>query len=292
MKFITYLDHNQSCVGILSSTEATIHPISKAGLVYPTMNALLDSITEEELHELKQLSLTEGTMTLEDVQLQSPIPEPKQDIICLGINYMAHAVESARYKQEAFGGERPFPVYFSKRVNEAVPDGGFVDGHFDILECLDYEAELAVVIGKTCSHVSKENAKDYIFGYTILNDISARDIQTRHKQWYFGKSLDNFTPIGPWIVTADEISYPPKLSIQSYVNGELRQNGNTELLIFDIDYIISELSQGMTLKPGTIISTGTPAGVGMGFQPPKFLKSGDVVECRIEGIGSLTNTMK
>ncbi len=128
-----------------------------------------------------------------------------------------------------------------------------------------------------------------MFGYTILNDVSARNLQTRHKQWYFGKSLDGFTPIGPCIVTADEFENPPVLAIKSYVNGELRQNSSTELLLFDIAHIISELSQGMTLKAGTIIATGTPAGVGMGFEPPNFLKSGDTVTCEIEKIGTLTN---
>ena len=133
--------------------------------------------------------------------------------------------------------------------------------------------------------------RDYIFGYTIINDVSARTIQNRHKQWYFGKSLDGFLPMGPCILTADAIPYPPKVSIRSRVNGELRQNSNTELLIFGIDHIVSELSQGMTLKPGTIIATGTPAGVGLGFDPPQFLKPGDQVECIIEGLGSLVNTV-
>ncbi len=131
--------------------------------------------------------------------------------------------------------------------------------------------------------------QEYIFGFSILNDMSARDLQTRHRQWYFGKSLDGFTPMGPWIVTVDEIAYPPKLSIKSYVNGELRQSSNTENLIFNIDDVICDLSRGMTLKPGTIISMGTPEGVGMGFDPPRFLKEGDLVECEIEGIGRLSN---
>ena len=170
--------------------------------------------------------------------------------------------------------------------------GGHIDGHFDLVERLDYEAELAVVIGKDASHVEEADAAEYVLGYTIINDVSARQVQTRHKQWYFGKSLDGFTPMGPCIVTADEFEFPPRLSIQSKVNGELRQNSNTELLIFGIPHIIRELSQGITLKAGTIIATGTPAGVGMGFEPPRFLKSGDQVECIIEGIGSLKNTVK
>ena len=153
--------------------------------------------------------------------------------------------------------------------------------------------ELAVVLGKAARDVKAADAADYIFGYTVLNDVSARDLQTGHKQWYFGKSLDGFTPIGPCIVTADEFdSYPPQLGIRSFVNGEKRQDSNTGLQIFDIDHVIAELSQGMTLKAGTIIATGTPAGVGMGMEPPCFLKPGDEVCCEIEGIGTLTNTVR
>ena len=213
-------------------------------------------------------------------------------MICLGINYMAHAEESARFKKEEFDGKRQYAVYFSKRVNTASADGDPIPGHFDIVDSLDYEAELAVIIRKEAKNVPPEQVKDYIFGYTVINDVSARNIQNRHKQWYFGKSLDGFLPMGPCIATVDSLPYPPKLKIQSWVNGELRQDSNTELLIFDIDHIVSELSKGMTLQAGTIISTGTPAGVGMGFDPPKFLKAGDVVECRVEGVGSIKNTVE
>jgi 2-keto-4-pentenoate hydratase/2-oxohepta-3-ene-1,7-dioic acid hydratase in catechol pathway len=159
------------------------------------------------------------------------------------------------------------------------------------VERLDYEAELAVIIGRTARNLSAAEAPAHIFGYTVLNDVSARDLQTAHKQWYFGKSLDGFTPMGPCIVTADEISFPPRLAIRSYVNGELRQNSTTDLLITGIADILAELSSGITLLPGTILATGTPAGVGMGFDPPKFLRPGDVVECEIEGIGTLRNTV-
>ncbi|MBR0305552.1 MAG: fumarylacetoacetate hydrolase family protein, partial [Lachnospiraceae bacterium] len=147
------------------------------------------------------------------------------------------------------------------------------------------------VIKKDAKNVTRENVRDYIFGYTIMNDVSAREVQNAHKQWYFGKSLDNFTPLGPWITTDDAIEYPPKLKIQSKVNGELRQDSNTELFLTDIEDVIVELSQGMTLKAGTLIATGTPSGVGMGFVPPKFLNVGDVVECIVEGIGTLRNTI-
>ena len=254
-------------------------------LPFNSMNELIDS--NKSTHEL--LDLVSDKINVEETETLAPIPNPKQDIICLGINYMAHAEESARYKKEAFGGDRPFAVYFSKRANECVATEGNIPSYPELVDSLDYECELAVIIGKNAKNVSEENAFDYVFGYTILNDVSARNLQTRHKQWYFGKSLDGFCPMGPDIITEDEFDRPPVLTIQSYINGELRQNSNTGLLIFNIPHVISELSQGTTLKAGTIISMGTPAGVGMGFQPPKFLKKGDVIECRIEKIGSLKN---
>lgn len=296
MKIVTYmLDDNLEHIGFLTDGDSKVVPFDAFGINAKSVNELIENYSLEELIESVsgyEQSENGDAFSLEAVNLCAPIPRPKQDIICLGINYLAHAEESARYKKEVFDRERVYPIYFSKRVNLAVADGKAVDSHRDMFENLDYEAELAVVIGKKCKNATKENAKDYIFGYTILNDISAREIQTRHKQWYFGKSLDDFTPMGPCILTADEVAYPPALNIKSYVNGKLRQNSNTNLLINDIDYILCELSQGMTLEPGTIISTGTPAGVGMGFEPPKFLKPGDEVCCEIEGIGKITNPIK
>lgn len=277
-------------IGFLADGDKKVVPFENIGVKAKTVNDLIDNYSLEELVNIvKSCGKNIEAIDLEKVKLCAPIPRPKQDVICLGINYLAHAEESARYKKEVFERERVYPIYFSKRVNLAVADGDSVDSHRDMFENLDYEAELAVIIGKTSKNLTKENAKSHIFGYTILNDISAREIQTRHKQWYFGKSLDKFTPMGPCILTADEVQYPPALNIKSYVNGELRQNSNTNLLINDIDYILCELTQGITLLPGTIISTGTPAGVGMGFEPPKFLKPGDEVCCEIEGIGKLVN---
>lgn len=232
-----------------------------------------------------------NAVKIDDAVLSAPIPRPEQDIICLGINYAKHGEEAAKYNKEAFLRDQPNAIYFSKRVNRAVAQGENIISHSDIVSKLDYECELAFIIGKDALNVKKENAAEYIFGYTIINDVSARDLQTRHKQWYFGKSLDGFTPMGPCIVTADEISFPPKLYIKSYVNGELRQDSTTDYMVFDPAYIIEDLSAGMTLKAGTIIATGTPAGVGMGFDPPKFLKRGDKVTCEIEKIGKLENTV-
>ena len=296
MRLVTYEIEHKKGLGVISRDDGWVYPLSSLEMDYKTMQELIENIGESEKQLLEYASTQDpykirGAAPMDEVRLLAPIPYPKQDVICLGINYMAHAEESARYKKEAFGGERPYAIYFSKRVNRAVsPDEG-ITSHRDIVTDLDYEAELAVVIGKEASHVPEDQVRDYIFGYTIINDVSARTLQTRHKQWYFGKGLDGFTPMGPCITTADEIPYPPRVRVQSRVNGELRQDSNTELLIFGIDHIVSELSGGMTLRPGTIIATGTPAGVGMGFTPPRFLNLGDVVECTIEGIGTIANTV-
>ena len=225
----------------------------------------------------------------EMVKLLSPIPRPRQDVLCLGINYTAHAEEAERFSKESFGGERPYPIFFSKRVCYSQGTDAPIPAYTGLVDSLDYECELGVVIGKDAKNVKRENVPDYIFGYTIVNDVSARNLQTRHKQWYFGKSLDGFTPMGPCIVSADEFAFPPKQRIACRVNGDLRQDSSTANLITGITDIIVMLSEGMTLKAGTVIATGTPAGVGMGMKPPAFLKPGDVVECEIEGIGVLRN---
>lgn len=279
MKLVTYVHDGKERTGIVSEDEKMIYETS-----FDSMN---DLILSGDKPEPKGEAVPVG-----DVTLCAPIPRPLQDVICLGINYAAHAEESARYKKEAYEKNREYTIYFSKRVNEAVAPGGFIEAHTDIEKKLDYEVELAVIIGKEAKNVPADRAREYIFGYTVLNDVSARDLQINHKQWYFGKSLDGFTPMGPWIVTEEDIPWPVELGIRSRINGELRQDGNTSLLMKDIGDIIEELSGGITLLPGTIIATGTPAGVGMGFDPPKFIGPGDVVSCEIDGIGVLENTVR
>ena len=265
-------------------------------LAFADMNALVMGWNEEVKAALASLAANEDVLrgaavNVDELQLCAPIVHPRQDVVCLGINYDAHAQEAGRFSDEAFGGERPYTIYFSKRVSRATATKELVPSYKGLVDSLDYECELGVVLGKDCKGVTKEEAKQYIFGYTIINDISARNLQTRHKQWYLGKSLDGFTPMGPCIVTADEIGDEQSLEISCTVNGELRQSSNTKYMIQTVCGAISELSQGMTLQAGTIIATGTPAGVGMGMQPPQFLQTGDVVECRIAKIGILTNTI-
>ncbi|MBZ7984055.1 fumarylacetoacetate hydrolase family protein [Campylobacter sp. RM12647] len=237
-----------------------------------------------------RLELIEDAFMLSEVKLLSPIKSPYQDIICLGINYLEHAKESYKFKGIEFDGKREEAVYFAKRVNE-------FSNPFDILdisgEKLDYECELAFVLRKDAYKLDDtSDFDDYILGYTILNDVSDRAIQNKHKQWYMGKSLANSCPFGSFINTGLSIKDASNLKVECFVNDEVRQSSNTNMLIFDIPYILKELSNYTCLKAGTIISTGTPSGVGMGFNPPKFLKSGDKIECRIERLGSLINYIK
>ena len=283
MKIVTFEYDNDVQVGIISEDGKFVIPANK----YETMYDLIQQTDFEELLAIARVDM--GAVPLDQVKILAPITHPRNDIICLGINYKSHDDELPdEYVPEKIV-QRQVPVYFSKRVDRTVDPEGTIDGHFNVVKELDYECELAVIIGKEAKDVEEKDAADYVFGYTIINDVTARDVQVAHKQWYFGKSLDGFCPMGPCVLTADSVPFPPKLSICSRVNGELRQDSNTELFIHGIAEVVAELSRGMTLKAGTIIATGTPAGVGMGFDPPKFLKPGDTVECEIEGIGILKN---
>lgn len=288
MKFVTYKYNGAECVGVLTEDETAVIPASELGLKAGSMLELI-----EELDGSYPATPTQAkSIALSDVKLEAPIPEPRQDVICLGLNYRDH-VEEATRADAVFDVQRGDAVYLSKRLQRAVAPGDKIDGHFDICDSLDYEVELGVVIGRDAKNVKAADAGKYIFGYTIVNDVSARNLQTRHKQWYFGKSLDDFTPMGPCILSADEVGAMPELDIRCYVNGEKRQDSNTRMMIFDIPYIIEELSAGMTLKAGTVIATGTPSGVALGMAPEvqKYLESGDVVRCEIDRIGVLENTI-
>lgn len=222
-----------------------------------------------------------------DVKILAPIPRPTKNVFCVGKNYAAHAIEmgSAADIPEQ-------PMLFSKVPTTVIGPEDTILNHDHITNQLDYEGELAVVIGKSGKGIAREEALDYVFGYTILNDITARDIQKRHKQYLLGKSLDTSCPMGPYITHKSVVENPHNLNIETKVNGEVRQSANTELFIFDIPTLISVISAGTSLEPGDIIATGTPAGVGNGFKPPRFLQPGDSIEITIEGLGSLRNTIE
>lgn len=288
MKLVTYLHDGKEYIGSYENDHVV--PLKSVLVKYDNMNDLISNMDVNDIIKLQNKIDNCSGLELSKLRLISPIPKPKSDIICLGVNYKEHLIESLKFKKLEVC-EQTEAVYFSKRAYITVGDNGIIDPHFDIVDSLDYEVELGVIIGKKCVNATMDNAMDYVFGYTIANDFSARNVQNKHKQWYFGKSLDTFTALGPWIVTKDEIT-DLSLDIKSYVNGQLRQNSNTKYMTHDIKSIIVELSKGMTLDAGTIIITGTPSGVGMGFNPPKFLKSNDKIECVIEKIGKLTNIIK
>jgi len=229
---------------------------------------------------------------VKNATLLAPIPQPRKNVFCVGRNYAEHIAEGDK-AQKTKVGVTEHPVFFTKPPTSIVAPDGEILVFPQVSESIDYEVELAIIIGKPGRNIEKADAYDHIFGYTIVNDISARDVQRQHGGQYFkGKGFDGSCPLGPWIVTADAISDPHKLTIELSVNGEKRQSGNTSDMIFDIPTLISSLSQGLTLEAGDIIATGTPSGVGYAMDPPRFLKEGDSVVCDIAEIGQLSNTVR
>lgn len=298
MKFVSYMFNNNGSFGILNKDNTAVVP----------MDILCKKLKKEMPRDLLEFIRTysdslnsdlqeaidhshNNTISLKDIKIIAPIQYPRRNVFCLGKNYADHAMEV----KSLSGGKAAvpdYPIYFTKVADPAIGPMDKIIIPKDYTEKIDYEVELAIVIGKDGKDISPEEAENYIFGYTIGNDISAREIQTKHIQWFKGKSLDTFMPMGPYLVHKSEIGFPVELDITSKVNGEIRQKSNTKNLIFDIPTIISDLSKGLTLRAGDIILTGTPAGVGIGFKPHKYLKSKDVVECYIEKIGTLINIIE
>ena len=232
----------------------------------------------------------EGSYPLDQVHLHAPIPKPQKNIVCLGLNYASHMEETAR----ARGREVKIPevpVFFTKATTTANGPRDPIPWDRSVTSQVDYEAELGVVIGRGGKNIPRSIALSHVFGYTIMNDVSARDLQMKHHQWFKGKSLDGFCPMGPWIVTADEFGNPQTKAISLRVNGVVKQSSTTAAMIFPVDVILEFLSKGTTLEPGDLISTGTPEGVGLGRTPPEYLQDGDLIETEIEGIGMLQNRL-
>jgi 2-keto-4-pentenoate hydratase/2-oxohepta-3-ene-1,7-dioic acid hydratase in catechol pathway len=288
MKFVSFQVGDRQTYGV--KRDARI--VELAGL-HGLPQDLLGGVEEGEgfLQKVKRVlqddSAEPRSYSHNEIKWLSPLPKVKRNIMCVGKNYRDHAIE--------MGGEQDIPkdiMIFTKATNTVVGHEETVLHHSEMTEQLDYEGELAVVIGKRGKGISPEDALEYVFGYTILNDITARDLQKKHGQFFIGKSLDTTCPIGPYLVTKDEVVDPQNLKITTRVNDEIRQSSNTSEMIFNIPTIISTLSKGMTLEPGDIIATGTPAGVGKGFKPPLFLKKGDRVEIEIESLGILTNQLQ
>ena len=286
MKVATYRTGGERRVGVVDERRQTVSafdlPLSEAA------EGVLALIGRKTLPHL--LSPT----PLAEVTLQAPVPRPRRNIFCVGKNYHEHAHEFAAsgFDSSAASGAVPkHPIIFSK-VPECVVahgDSVLIDPH--VSQAIDYEAELGVIIGTGGRGIAAADALDHVWGYTIINDVTARDLQGLYSQWLIGKSQDTFCPMGPWAVTREAIDLADT-SIQCWINGELRQDANTRDLIFDVPTIIATISAGVTLMPGDVIATGTPAGVGIGFKPPKYLVAGDVARIAIAGIGVLENPFR
>lgn len=307
MRFVTFRRKNQNRVGLIGADDQIIDLIEvnrrylKGGspLYLTSMQAFIEGgakalsvakkaagyVAGRNSEGLKRLSRASALLKPGQARIVSPLPWPRKNVILLGVNYREHIEEGARARSVELKYPDA-PVFFTKPATSVIGHMGKVV-HHAATENLDFEVELAVVLGKKGRDIPKEKVYDYIFGYTICLDMTARDLQRRHGQWFKGKSLDTFCPLGPWIAHKSALPDPHRLRLICRVNGEVMQDGNTRDMIFDIPTTIAALSRGMTVEPGEIISTGTPSGVGFARTPPFFLKPGDKVEGEVEGIGVL-----
>jgi 2-keto-4-pentenoate hydratase/2-oxohepta-3-ene-1,7-dioic acid hydratase in catechol pathway len=283
MKIATIAEHGEERLGLVDETLSRITPLRNLTGGGKGLLALLEfgeSIKVDD--KAPALAIAPGV-------LKAPVPHPARNIFCVGKNYAAHAAEIAK---AGTGPATPsFPIFFTKVPESVIGPGEPILIDPAVSTAIDYEGELAVIVGKAGRNIKAEEAMAHVWGYTIINDVTARDLQKRHSQWLIGKSQDTFCPMGPWAVTADEVDLA-NTGLRTFVNGELRQDGNTRDFIFNVPMMIAAISNGITLNVGDIIATGTPSGVGLGFDPPRFLKPGDVVRIEIDGIGALENPVE
>lgn len=289
MRYATWADGDDRQAGILTEDGMGLHAFSDMGLGYKSLLAYIQNHTPAHRAILEAAAKRPGT-PLAAVQLLAPIPDLPGDIICVGLNYSDHVAESAKLK---IGQQLPQAAsYFSKRAYRPAGHNAVINAPFALDSRVDYEAEVGVVIGKTARCVAPKDVWGHVFGLCCFNDLTARDMQQKHGQWFYGKSMDGLTAFGPWIVGIEEFSLPLELEITGRVNGQQRQHSNTRHMIHSIEAIISELSAGMTLEAGTLLATGTPSGIGAGFDPPRCLAPGDVCEIEVEGVGVLRNSFE
>jgi 2-keto-4-pentenoate hydratase/2-oxohepta-3-ene-1,7-dioic acid hydratase in catechol pathway len=285
MRAVAYFYRGSPGVGILGEDGRTVRPLALANAADGVIAIVEAQASGTPLPEPGE------ALALDEVELRAPIPRPRRNVFCVGKNYFAHAHEFAKsgFDSSAAAGAVPEdPIVFSKLPECVIANGASIEIDPAISSAVDYEAELAVIIGKGGRNIPATQALDHVWGYTIVNDVTARDLQGRHKQWLLGKSQDTYCPMGPVAVTADEIDLGAT-QVRCWVNDELRQDASTGQLIFDVPTLIATISAGITLVPGDIIATGTPEGVGIGFDPPKYLQAGDRVRVEISGIGALEN---
>lgn len=288
MKIAAYSYQNANYVGLVSTDGASVQPYSFSP--EQAARGLLAVIDVQQAG--KVLPALGAAVAMSAVKLRAPVPQPRRNVFCVGKNYIEHAKEFAGSgfdNSSAAGNDIPTdPIIFSKVPETVIATGEAIQMPVGVSEAIDYEAELGVIIGKGGKGINKAEAMNHVWGYTVINDVTSRDWQNRHKQWHMGKSFDTFCPMGPVAVSADSLN-GQDTRVQLWVNGELRQDARTTDLIFNIPTIIATLSAGITLLPGDVIATGTPVGVGIGFKPPKYLKTGDVVRVSIDGVGVLEN---
>jgi len=293
MKFITFRRNRSEHLGVLATDEAKVFDLSEAGIA-STMLDLIDRF--DTLREpIARLLGTSDAQPLAKLEILAPIPQPRRNIFCVGKNYLEHAAEfgSSGFDSGSVGGDETpdYPIIFSKPPSSVIGPGAEIAGALDPYNSVDYEAELAVIIGRAGRVGDTDDPMSFVFGYTILNDVTSRELQKRHKQWLLGKGIDTFAPMGPAIVSVDAIADIRAQTIQLWVNNERRQSASISNLIFDIPTLIKIIGRSIALQPGDIIATGTPAGVGIGFKPPRYLKSGDRIRIEVSSVGVLENTV-
>jgi 2-keto-4-pentenoate hydratase/2-oxohepta-3-ene-1,7-dioic acid hydratase in catechol pathway len=293
MHLVTFSDSRGRRIGVLDREAGLVTDLARVAPALPhdMLTFIAQGAAGLEL-AAEAVASGQGRIRLDEVKLEAPIPRPGKNILCVGKNYHEHAREFHNSGFDASAGANAVPevpIMFTKAPTAVIGPGEPIPSYLDPTDSLDYEGELTVVIGKGGRGIAKADALKHVYGYTIINDATARTLQHRHKQWFLGKSIDGFCPMGPTIVTADEVPDPTRLHLLTHVNGEKRQDAMVADLIFDIPTLIECLSATMTLEPGDLIATGTCAGVGIGFKPPKYMKKGDVCAITIEPIGTLEN---
>jgi len=291
MRLVTFSDGTGTRIGVHDTASGTIVDLAAATRLPREMTAFV-ALGKKGLQRARRaVKSGEGRLPLASVRLLAPFPRPAKNILCVGKNYHDHAKEFHLSGVDATAKETipEVPIMFTKWPNSVIGPGAAIPVANDYTDSTDYEGELAVVIGAGGRGIAAKDAYDHVYGYTIVNDVSARTLQNRHRQWFLGKSLDGYCPMGPCLLTADEVKDAGTMHLVTRVNGEVRQDARVSQLIFDIPTLIETLSRVMTLEPGDIIATGTCAGVGIGFDPPRYLKKGDKVAITIDPIGTLEN---
>ncbi len=297
MRLLTYERDGEPRLGLLLGEQVVDLASAGAELnlaVPPDMPAFIEASNDllgsaDEIRarlEQDRGLLAKHSRPLSKLKLLAPIVRPRRNLVCVGLNYAEHASES-----RVTTGIPEHPVYFSKPPSTVIGPGAAIPWHGHVSTRIDWEVELVAVIGRRGRDIAEREALDFVFGYTVGNDITARDLQAKHQQWYKGKGLDGFCPLGPWIVTSDELGDPQNVQLRLLVNGDLKQDANTRDMIFGVAKLVSVWSQGMTLEPGDLLMTGTPSGVGFARKPPEYLKPGDIVEAEIDRIGVLRNVV-